>query len=100
MEIILVTIGLLSFLTGFVNHFLHMRYLKKHKPTIYNSLENKKSLIKLPIFMNLDLKKWWKYNFNFMNEKEKRIKLHKIIYIISLFIFMAALIVLLMNPVE
>ncbi len=100
MEVILILVMIISMLVGFINQFLHMRYLKKHKTVIYNSLENKKSIIKLPIFMNLDPKKFWKYSFVILKEKDKRLKMHKIIYLTTSFIVITVLIILLMNPVE
>lgn len=98
LRLILLVVAVLSSWVGLINHFLYMGYLKKYKPLIYNSLANKKSLIKLPTFMNLDLKLFWKYNLNFVKEKDHRIKLHKIIYLTISFIFIVVSIILLTNP--
>jgi|SRR3989344_4629590 len=82
------------FLIIAVNHFTFIKYLEKNKPKLIRSLllERKsfKSLLsKSPTAMKLHPIEFISYCSNLKDEKDKRIRIQKIIYVLSSSLFVA-----------
>ncbi len=77
---VIVSIGML----GIINYLSFLNYLKTKKHSLLQSLLNKKSIIPLPYYINLDPRQWFTFVVNIHNEKDKRLKIHKILYLVTL----------------
>ena len=89
----------IMFLIFVINHFTFVKYLEKKKPKLISSLlmKDKSStslLSRAPTAMKLQPIEFISYCKDFKNEKDKKIKKYKIIYLLSSSLFIALFIAL------
>ena len=82
-------LGIVAMVVGIVNYVLFFRYMNKNYFTVLKKFENKQSIIRLPLIINLK-PEWFKYLFTIKKTEDKKIKFYKVIYILCVFIFIVS----------
>ena len=94
-EVLLILLGLTVFFVVMLNWIIFYNYLKKKRPKVLEKIRNKKSIIRLPTIINLDIKEFLTYLIKDDKQDDIRIKIHKRIQFFGYIIFIILIIYIL-----